>query len=124
LQAVGLAERILHDAQFARRRRPILDGRDSVAVGLDPNIRQGRDGSPSIRTVQAPHTPCSQPGMLPPAGISLKVSSSVLRGSTSASRRRLDVQFDPSLRGPVVLRGLAKASSSARRSQYEATRRR
>jgi hypothetical protein len=50
------------------------------------NMRHERIGSPSICTVHAPHTPCSQPTCVPvsPASWRMKSESSSL-GSTSRS---------------------------------------
>src|SRR4051812_36472134 len=51
------------------------------------NIRQDRTGTPSSSTVQAPHTPCSQPACAPVRpNWSRRQSSNVVRGSTSAER--------------------------------------
>ena len=48
------------------------------------SIRQERTGSPSRRMVQAPHTPCSQPALVPVSPtFSRRQSSKVRRGSTS-----------------------------------------
>src|SRR5260370_13456883 len=50
------------------------------------NIRQERTGAPSRSTVQAPHTPCSQPACAPVSSKrSRKQSSRLMRGSTSSA---------------------------------------
>src|SRR5215510_12339540 len=51
------------------------------------NIRQERAGAPSISTVQAPHTPCSQPACAPVSNKRpRRQSSRLMRGSTSSVR--------------------------------------
>src|SRR5258708_12506238 len=50
------------------------------------NIRQERTGAPSRSTVQAPHTPCSQPACAPVSSRrSRRQSSRLMRGSTSSA---------------------------------------
>ena len=55
--------------------------------GLTAKIRQDRTGAPSSNTVQAPHTPCSQPTWVPvnPRSCRRK-SDSVRRATTRADR--------------------------------------
>src|SRR5215475_12927578 len=51
------------------------------------SIRQERAGTPSMSTVQAPHTPCSQPACAPVSNKrSRRQSSRLMRGSTSTVR--------------------------------------
>src|SRR5258706_15030250 len=50
------------------------------------NIRQDRTEAPSMSTVQAPHTPCSQPACAPVSSRrSRRQSSRLMRGSTSSA---------------------------------------
>src|ERR1700690_1222305 len=57
-----------------------------VPAACAANIRQERTVTPSNSTVQAPHTPCSQPACAPlRSSRSRRQSSKVVRGSTSIS---------------------------------------
>ena len=63
-----------------------FNGFDGMPVGLTANIRQERTDSPSMRIVQAPHIPCSQPTWVPVSSRSWRRKSlSSKRGSTVRS---------------------------------------
>src|SRR5258707_14562602 len=58
----------------------------SYSSAWTANIRQERTGAPSRSTVQAPHTPCSQPACAPVSSRrSRRQSSRLMRGSTSSA---------------------------------------
>ena len=83
LEAVGLAERLLHRAERAVGGADALDGGDVGAVGLHREHQARAHRVAVDRTVHAPHTPCSQPRCVPvrPQS-SRRKSASVLRAST------------------------------------------
>ena len=87
LQAVRIPERLLERMELG----PAPGASPSTVVSSWPSactasIRQERTGSPSSSTVQAPHTPCSQPTWVPVRPSSWRrKSESSRRGSTSRS---------------------------------------
>ena len=78
----------------ARESRPGAGARPSTVRMVAPSactasVRQARAGTPSISTVQAPHTPCSQPTWVPVIpSVWRRKSVSNMRGSASASTGR------------------------------------
>ena len=68
------------------RRRSLRWSRPRARRRPTASIRQARAGSPSTRTVQAPHTPCSQPRCVPVRlRRSRRKSASDSRGGTSSA---------------------------------------
>ena len=85
LQAVAVAKRRLHACESSPSGAPM----PSIVVTSVPsawtaNMRHERTAAPSTRTVQAPHTPCSQPRCVPVRWHrSRRKSASVRRASTA-----------------------------------------
>src|SRR5262249_46945670 len=81
------------------------------------NIRQERAGAPSMSTVQAPHTPCSQPAWAPVSNKrSRRQSSRLMRGSTST------VRVSPLTVNSTRMCGLGSLASIGDRAHGEACR--
>ena len=94
----------------------------SAPSACTANIRHDRTASPSTRTVQAPHTPCSHPRCVPVRPRSSRsTSASVLRGSTVTRRAAPLTVIDDRVdrRRLIGVRSsssmIAVASSTARR---------
>ena len=121
LQPVRLAERILQHAELAGAGAQALDGGTPWPSACTASIRQERTGSPSSRTVQAPHTPCSQPACVPlrPRVLAQAVEQRAARLDVHLDRPAVDLQLNAhaGLRLPGrVLRGSRVAPGWRRRA--------
>ena len=89
------------------------------------SVRQPRTISPSTRTVQAPHTPCSQPTWLPVSpSVSRTKSTSVVRGSTdSATASPFTVMRISSMLMRAAPRAVSRRAAAARRRDASSPRR-
>ena len=89
------------------------------------SVRQARAGAPSIWTVQAPHTPCSQPTCVPVRpSLWRRKSVSSMRGSASpSSGAAVDVEADGVARVGAQARHRRASSMVARPSLRTRSRR-
>ncbi len=127
LQAVGFAERVLDDAEFARRRRQTLDGRDLVAVGLHREHQAGsyRLAIDQHRAGAADAVLAAGMGAVEQKILAQRVEQRLARLDIGASSDAVDAQIDFH-RAPFagLADALSRACSRARMPSVTATRRR
>ena len=127
LQAVGLAERILNHAEFARRRRKSFDGRDVVAVGL---YREHQAGSHRLAVDQHGAGPADAVlaagvGAVEKKVFAQRVEQRLAWLDISGTDDTIDAQVNLHRASPAGLAvALSRACSIARMPSVAATRRR